>query len=380
MPGDLLNKGLPAENRELRQQLATLVAQARLNEQVMRRFQDAELRMLGVSSFRELLQYVLQEMKAAFDLDVVTLALIDPEYEVRRMLVDLGIPAAEFPGLMCLENPTRFHRLCGTSLMPVLGQYNVASRAHFFPRDTPPASIAILPMVRQKKLIGSLNLGSRNEGRFAPGMATDFIGRLAAIVGICLENVTNSERLKHLGLTDPLTGVHNRRYFDQRLLEEVSRAQRQGFSLSCLFLDIDHFKQVNDKYGHQTGDCVLREVALRIKGQLRSIDVLGRYGGEEFAILLVQTDMDSALTIAERIRHSIAEQRFEGEGNETLVATLSIGVAALHGCNRAQNAKALAQQLVARADQALYRAKQGGRNCVMTLLPESDEASFAEVG
>jgi diguanylate cyclase (GGDEF)-like protein len=235
-------------------------------------------------------------------------------------------------------------------------------------------------MVRQKKLIGSLNLGSRNEGRFAPGMATDFIGRLAAIVGICLENVTNSERLKHLGLTDPLTGVHNRRYFDQRLLEEVSRAQRQGFSLSCLFLDIDHFKQVNDKYGHQTGDCVLREVALRIKGQLRSIDVLGRYGGEEFAILLVQTDMDSALTIAERIRHSIAEQRFEGEGNETLVATLSIGVAALHGCNRAQNAKALAQQLVARADQALYRAKQGGRNCVMTLLPESDEASFAEVG
>ncbi|GAO37706.1 diguanylate cyclase [Sulfuricella sp. T08] len=370
---NLLNRRLPTEIQELRQQLETLVAQARLNEQVMRRFQDAELRMLSVSSFKELLQYVLQEMKETFDLDVVTLAVIDPEYEVRRMLIDLGIPIAEFPGLMCLDNPSRFHRLCGTSLAPVLGQYNVASRAPFFPRDTPPASIAILPMVRQKKLIGSLNLGSRNEGRFAPGMATDFIGRLAAILGICLENVTNSERLKHLGLTDPLTGVHNRRYFDQRLQEEVSRAQRQSFPLSCLFLDIDHFKHVNDQYGHQTGDCVLREVAWRIKGQLRSIDVLGRYGGEEFSVLLVQTDMDSALTIAERIRHSIAEQQFKGEGDETLAATLSIGVATLHDCNRAQNAAALAQQLVARADQALYRAKEGGRNCVTAVMAESDK-------
>jgi diguanylate cyclase (GGDEF)-like protein len=370
---NLLNRRLPTENQELRQQLETLIAQARLNEQVMRRFQDAELRMLSVSGFKELLQYVLQEMKETFDLDVVTLALIDPEYEVRRMLIDLGIPATEFPGLMCLDNPSRFHRLCGTSLAPVLGQYNAASRAPFFPRDTaPPASIAILPMVRQKQLIGSLNLGSRNEGRFAPGMATDFIGRLAAMVGICLENVTNSERLKHLGLTDPLTGVHNRRYFDQRLQEEVGRAQRQNIPLSCLFLDIDHFKQVNDQYGHQTGDCVLREVAWRIKGQLRSIDVLGRYGGEEFAVLLMQTDMDSALSVAERICHGIAEQRFKGEGDETLTATLSVGVATLHDCNRAQNAETLAQQLVARADQALYRAKQGGRNCVMADMPESD--------
>ena len=219
MSGDSISENWTAENRDLRLHLESLVAQARLNEQVMRRFQDAELRMLSVGSFKELLQYVLQEMKETFDLDVVTLALIDPEYEVRRMLADIGLSEADFPGLMCLENPSRFHRLCGSSMVPVLGQYNVASRAPFFPRNNPPASIAILPMVRQKRLIGSLNLGSRNEDRFAPGMATDFIGRLAAIAGVCLENVTNSERLKHLGLTDPLTGVHNRRYFDQRLQE-----------------------------------------------------------------------------------------------------------------------------------------------------------------
>lgn len=356
---------LSTENQDLRRQLDSLLAQARQNEKALRRFQDAELRLLSVGGFKDLLQYVLRELKESFELDVVTLTLIDPEYEVRRMLIDLGIASTEFPELICLDNSSKFTRLCGSTFHPVLGQYNAASRAPFFPRDIQPASIAILPMVRQKRLIGSLNLGSNNEGRFTPGMATDFIGRLAVIVGICLENVTNSERLKHLGLTDPLTGVHNRRYFDQRLQEEVGRARRQGYPLSCLFLDVDHFKRVNDQYGHQTGDCVLREVAWRIRSQLRSIDVLGRYGGEEFAVLLVQTDTDSSFTIAERIRQSIAGQRFKGEGEETLAATISVGIATLHDCNRAQNGDALAQQLVAQADQALYRAKHGGRNRVV---------------
>lgn len=353
-----------SENRDLRRQLESLVAQARHNEQVMRRFQDEELRMLGVGSFKELLQYVLLELKLNFDLDQVTLTLIDPEYEVRRMLIDLGIPRLDFPGLLFLDGPAKFHRLCGSSLAPVLGEYNAASRAPFFPGETKPASIAILPMVRHKKLIGSVNLGSMNDKRFTLGMATDFIGRLAVIIGVCLENVTNSERLKHLGLTDPLTGVHNRRYFDQRLQEEVGRAQRQGYPLSCLFLDVDHFKRVNDQYGHQTGDSVLREVAWRIKGQLRSIDVLGRYGGEEFAVLLIQTDQHSATNIAERIRIGIAELPFKGEDAAMLAVTLSVGVATLCDGNRAQEVIHLSQQLVAQADQALYQAKDGGRNRV----------------
>ncbi|MDD5330297.1 MAG: DUF484 family protein [Sulfuricella sp.] len=359
MPGETLT-----DNRELRHQLESLLAQARQNEQVLCRFQEAELRMLGIGGLKELLHYVLLELKGSFELDMVTLALIDPEYEVRRMLIDLGI-AADFPGLIFLDSPAKFLRLCGSSLMPVLGQYNAASRAPFFPSGSTPASIAVLPMVRQKKLIGSLNLGSANDQRFAPGMATDFIARLAMIAGVCLENVTNSERLKHLGLTDPLTGVHNRRYFEQRLQEEVGRAQRQGYPLSCLFLDIDHFKRINDEHGHQTGDCVLREVAWRIKGQLRSIDVLGRYGGEEFAVLLIQTDSDSAFNVAERIRLGIAEQRFKSEENAAVAATISVGVATLRDGSRAHSIEALAQQLVAQADQALYRAKHGGRNRVV---------------
>jgi two-component system, cell cycle response regulator len=121
-------------------------------------------------------------------------------------------------------------------------------------------------------------------------MATNFIEWLAAVASVCLENVANNERLKHIGLTDALTGVHNRRYFDQRLREEVDRALRKGQPLSCLLVDVDHFKHVNDKHGHLIGDAVLREVAEQIKDQLRLSDAMARYGGEEFAVLLVQTD------------------------------------------------------------------------------------------
>ena len=214
-------------------------------------------------------------------------------------------------------------------------------------------------------MIGSLNIASRAEDRLVPGMATDFIQRLAAIVAISLENVINNERLKHIGLTDPLTGAHNRRYLEQRLCEEVSRAQRQGHPLACLFLDIDHFKQVNDSYGHQVGDRVLREVAERIKAQLRLSDTLGRYGGEEFIVLLVNADRNTASVIAERIRQGTAERVFTIDDQHSLPVTLSIGIATLLEHNPAESIETVTQNLVAHADQALYRAKENGRNRVM---------------
>ena len=113
------------------------------------------------------------------------------------------------------------------------------------------------PLVRNRQLIGCLNIGSVQQERFIQGSATDFLERLAAIVAVCFENAFNHERLKLLGLLDPLTGIHNRRYFDERLDEEISRSLRQKERLSCLFLDIDHFKQFNDIYGHHIGDLVL---------------------------------------------------------------------------------------------------------------------------
>jgi diguanylate cyclase (GGDEF)-like protein len=173
--------------------------------------------------------------------------------------------------------------------------------------------------------------------------------------------------LKYIGLTDALTGVYNRRYMDRRLAEEIARARRQSYGLSCLYIDVDHFKQVNDSHGHQAGDDVLREVAARIKAELRMSDALGRFGGEEFVALLIDADLESASLVAQRIRASVAGQSFLLGDGQGLEVTVSVGVAALDGVDREQAVEEVAHELVARADQALYQAKENGRNQVVAL-------------
>jgi diguanylate cyclase (GGDEF)-like protein len=152
---------------------------------------------------------------------------------------------------------------------------------------------------------------------------------------------------------------------DRRLAEEIARARRQAYRLSCMYIDIDHFKQVNDTYGHQAGDDVLREVASRIKAELRMSDALGRFGGEEFVVLLIDADQDSAGTVAQRIRASVANQPFLLADGQGLAVTVSIGVAELDASERELAIEEAAQQLVAQADAALYEAKQQGRNRVV---------------
>ena len=189
------------------------------------------------------------------------------------------------------------------------------------------ALYALVPLLRNTRLIGSLNLGSADPNRFTPALGTDFIEHMGSIVAICLENVISNEMLKFIGLTDSLTGVYNRRYMDRRLLEEIARARRQGYRLSCMYIDLDHFKRVNDTVGHQGGDDVLREVCGRIKAELRMSDALGRFGGEEFVVLLIDADLESASMVAQRIRASVAADPVSLNTGERVDVTVSIGVA-----------------------------------------------------
>ncbi|CDG85476.1 diguanylate cyclase domain protein [Janthinobacterium agaricidamnosum NBRC 102515 = DSM 9628] len=221
-------------------------------------------------------------------------------------------------------------------------------------------------MLRNKRLIGSLNLASADVSRFTPSLGTDFIKHMASIIAICLENVISNEMLKYIGLTDSLTGVYNRRYIDRRLLEEIARARRQSYCISCMYIDIDHFKRVNDSAGHQGGDEVLREVAARIRHELRRSDALGRFGGEEFVVLLIDADLDSAVYVAERIRASIADVPFDLLSGVKIDVSTSIGVASLDGALDDSPIEEAARQLVAQADNALYQAKDQGRNQVVS--------------
>ena len=356
------------ENQILRRKLRVFLSQARENEQKQRRFHEQELRLIGTPSLIELVQRVLFNYRTAFDLDVVSLVLHDPEYEIRRTFEDDGVRLCEMEQLLFQHDLDALDNLFGVSVEPKLGRFNVREHGFLFAEGTSKVtSVALLPLVRYGNLIGSLNLGSAQETRYIEGAATDFLQRLATVVAICLENATNHERLKRVGLSDSLTGVNNRRFFDQRLLEEVGRARRTQEQLTCLFMDVDHFKRVNDEHGHQTGDQVLRVVAGLIREQLRASDVLGRYGGEEFAALLVNASAEAAMEIAERIRTAIETHPFETMDEKSLVATISIGVATLSDSGQEASLEVLANDLVDRADQGVYSAKRQGRNQVVLL-------------
>ena len=169
---------------------------------------------------------------------------------------------------------------------------------------------------------------------------------------------------------------YSRRYFDQRLYEEINLVYRKQKALSCLFIDIDHFKRFNDTYGHHVGDVVLRDVASALKKQMRPNDILARYGGEEFAVLLTQTSHDDAMDMAERIRICIEElQTRDGEG-KPLKVTVSIGCTTLYS-DYPGGLDISTSELLAHADSALYEAKELGRNQVRYHSMNSGNAQAA---
>jgi len=373
------------EHQELQQKLQMFMDQARENEQKMRRFHEQELNLISSRTLPDLIQSILYNYRRSFSLDAVTLVIYDPEYEIRRILEEEGIRMSDHPSLLFVTQRERLDKLFGDSLEPRLGSYDKDQHQFLFNQLSqgymPLRSVALLPLIRYGELIGSFNLGSFSEERFAEASGTEFLQRLATIVAICIENATNNERLKRVGLTDPLTRINNRRFFDQRLNEEIGRSMRANEPISCLFIDIDHFKSINDDHGHQQGDFILREVARLIREQLRNCDVIARYGGEEFSVLLANTPEQIAWDVAERIRSSIDQYSFHlPETDKTIRVSVSIGIATLAALQGLEDVNKLGHVLVENADHALYDAKSDGRNCVKSYnTHQGTEKQISEV-
>jgi two-component system cell cycle response regulator len=359
---------LAAENQSLRARLAYLIEQAERNHSIMMRHQAFDLEIVGAASFPELIGTIFRTLPVISDLDAVTLTLVDVDDDIRTVMEKLGVDFADFPDLVFVPDRGDLAFECepGQAPKPYLGMFDALKHARQFPQPGARLqSVGVVPLLRNKRLIGSLNLGSADPTRFSPSLGTDFVEHMASIIAICLENVISNEMLKYMGLTDALTGVFNRRYVDRRLLEEIARARRQAYPVSFMYIDIDHFKRVNDTVGHGGGDEVLREVACRIKAELRLSDALARFGGEEFVVLLIDADLDSAAYVAERIRAGIAASMIELSHGVKVSITASVGVSSLAQVPNQGKPEEQAAQLIGQADEALYQAKEGGRNRVV---------------
>jgi diguanylate cyclase (GGDEF)-like protein len=221
----------------------------------------------------------------------------------------------------------------------------------------------LVPVITDDAVIALMRLSRPSKKPFTADELR-FLEAVANQTALALERVKLIAFLENLSITDALTGIANRRHFEWRLSEEIERARRYKYPLSALMMDLDHFKQVNDNYGHQIGDIVLQQVAQRLRRILRRTDFLARYGGEEFIVLAPQTPADRALILAERLRQVIAESPIPVADNLQIHITISIGVAVFP--NHAQNES----ELIGAADAALYKAKQMGRNRVCMFEPE----------
>lgn len=270
-------------------------------------------------------------------------------YEIRSP--SLGKPASSE---VRISSPGKFEQILTEAVSErkeVISLKSHMDKSHpFVPYlGDPGRSFTVLPLLSEKIPIGILTIVGVEEEH------TESFSILAEQLSLVLKKIILYERVQELAITDGLTGLYVRRHFIERLNDELARCKKHDFELSLMMLDLDHFKQCNDTHGHLVGDIALKEIAKIMREYVRQVDLVGRYGGEEFVIALPDTDKQSAMHVAERMRSSVEKHKFRAY-DETIGITISIGVS-----NFPENGKDVVT-LIDRADQALYKAKAEGRN------------------
>ena len=355
---------LERENGELKVQMAELTEEAARNEALLRKTQSRELDLLQAGSLVQLLDRLISGLRSAYQLDAVALVLHDPQHETRHLLSGDGFGEDRLAEVLFVDSVVTLAPQLAALERPWLGPYRAADHELLVPRGAALGSLALIPLLRGGELEGVLVFGSSDRRRFTSELASDFLAHLGVVAAVCIENAVNRARLVRSGLTDFLTGFHNRRYLHARLCEELARAQRARQSVACLMIDVDHFKRINDQYGHLAGDAVLREVAQRIDQEMRVSDTGARFGGDEFAIVLPNGSLGDGAIVAQRVLNAVRGTPIPITPGVSETVTLSIGVAVAAPAPETRDFKSLAERLMAEADAALYQAKGAGRNGV----------------
>ena len=377
---------LQLENQRLTRTLNTAMSEARLNKEVLKRFMDVEVKMLNCDKLAQLITLLIDDFKEIFKLSVVSLFLHNKDDLTQPLLSNLQ--ARTRKNVTLISDPQEIAKIYPNQNI-IAGEIDRELRKKVFPDNPFVLSCVLLPLVNKGRLIGSLHLGARELNRYHSEYRYDYLERMSSLLAICIENCIIHENLAYLSSTDTLTKIYNRHSFDLEIDKALQRAGRQSQPLSLLFLDIDHFKQVNDTYGHPSGDEILKSFAHILKQNIRNTDFLARFGGEEFAILLPDCEPKQATQIANNLRSSVADNAFKTLNSGQINITTSIGISSYNSPDHylgALNIKTLSQALLQCADDALYQAKENGRNqavykeaCLTTIAQEPNELAQSPV-
>ena len=318
------------------------------NETAYQNLRAIRHRLMEARNLADLLQTLIDELDN-LELDHVSLTLSQEIFLDRQdSLQDL--PDAVGRRLKFLD-PESLHKTMAPTGRPAtfIGPITRPQDREIFGPDI--RSGVRAPLVIHRRLLGSLNVGARSDNRFSADLSPEYLEDLAVTAALCLDNVITHEINEELAATDPLTGAFNRRFFFGYGNRSFHLARRHRDRLSVIYVDLNDFKPINDRFGHETGDRALLETANYIQERVRKTDVLARLGGDEFALLLPRVGLEEARRLSETLRQGIASIRFREETLKELRLSAAFGAAEI------QPQDQRLEDLLARADQAMYLDK-----------------------
>lgn len=323
------------------------------NEVTSRKFNKVEAKILTILNFKDLFETLLTEISKQFNIPYVWITLVESSDTSRLLLKAFG--SSEFlPERVNLTTRSQFQGLLGTGSTPTLINQDISAYRALIPErnNWMIRSMSVAPISLDGEIIGCLNQGDIAVDRFSPDLDPVLLAQLALKFSLCLSNVTAHEKLRLLAFNDPLTELLNRRAMEHALEQEFHRASRYHRELSVAFLDLDKFKEVNDRYGHDAGDRVLMAVARTLTRLTRESDILCRFAGDEFVLVLPETPLAMAQAMMLRIQEEMAATPISVDGH-SIHQHASFGIASLAGENTANHTA-----LLKRADKALYLNKK----------------------
>lgn len=329
----------------------TVLELVRQNEEIARKFHEIEIKILSILNFTDFFEVLLTEIKSKFQVPYVWMTLINSG-EVPDLIEKLSDSEMLKTRVRILEEDI-FMALVPSNGRPLLINKDLEQFYALLPQNKNYfiKSMAMVPITLDGALIGSLNQGDFSRTRFAPDIDPSLLERLGLKVSLCLANVTAHEKLEFLAYHDPLTGLLNRRVMESILKREYLRANRYVSPLSVIFMDLDNFKKVNDRLGHDVGDQLLQHTASALQQMVRSSDIVARFAGDEFVVILPETIPDKACRLMARIRSYFLEYPVVA-GNEGIPIGISYGVSSTD-----DDGVTGPDSLLRLADQRLYEMK-----------------------